>query len=129
MSVRLQAAPPQTWQEHSDRYDLAYLVATGRITPEQARKMFPVTLVGEHIPAAGYEATQSPNGRPHAYADGTDPYKNGYAHGMPNNGYTNTKGRHPFDPSYGPDVPRPENKLRDDLQAEYAHKRRMRPTP
>lgn len=125
-NLRQSNMPSQTWAEFSRQYDRVNSVATGRITSEQAKQMFNITLVGELIPNDdGYQASQHAHGRRHAYT--TDPYKDGYTQGKPNQGFEHTNGRHPF--ASVPDMPYPKSELRDDLKANEAHRNRPRYRP
>lgn len=119
---------PKDWKTFSEQYDRAYLVATGRVSSADARAMFNVELSGEYI-SAGYQATSNPNGRPHAYADGVHPFKEGMPHGPQNQGFKDVLGIHPLNNGHNNyvDEPHPELEQRDDLRARKSNKPRLTP--
>ncbi|MCS5708932.1 hypothetical protein CC99x_008465 [Candidatus Berkiella cookevillensis] len=119
---------PKDWKTFSKQYDRAYAVVTRRVPSADVRQMFTVELTGEYI-SAGYQATSNPNGRPHAYADGVHPFKEGMPHGPQNQGFKDVLGMHPLNNGRNNyvDEPYPDLEERDDLRARRSNKPKLTP--
>ena len=122
-----------TYKKFSERDDIAYNVLSRRGLPKETLKRLYVALDGEYIPAHpdnpqdAYMYMAMQNGHPHGHPNGIDPFKFGRTKSYQNQGFHNSAGHDPFEShlNFGPDMPRPQPKERDDIEAE--RRRKMRP--
>lgn len=119
----------QTYAEYSEQYDIAHRVLSKRGLPQNRIRLY-VALEGDYIPAQdltpddAYLYMSMKNGHPHGHPHGVDPFRHGRPKSYQNQGWHNQNGHDPFHShlNFGPDMPRPEPKLRDDLAAQYRPK-------